>query len=34
MGALILAIEQIIQQGEGIVVRHYGKKYGSGGQCH
>ena len=31
MGALILAIEQIIQQGEGMVVRHYGKKYGSGG---
>ena len=31
MGTLLIIIDQFIGQGEGMVVRHYGKKYGDGG---
>lgn len=31
MGALLIALNQLTHQGEGMIVRRYGKKYGSGG---
>ncbi len=31
MGALLIALQQLTHQGEGMIVRRYGKKYGSGG---
>ena len=31
MGALLMIFDSVINQGEGMVVRHYGKRHGSGG---